>query len=76
MNTNGGVGVQLHHFWPRHYLKSGQLHVPKALRPGERAPGTHWIGGWVGPTVWTMTMMFSAKFTKIINYRERCERIY
>jgi hypothetical protein len=19
--------------------------------PGERAPGTHWIGGWVGPTV-------------------------
>jgi len=23
---------------------SGQLH----LIPGERAPGTHWIGGWVG----------------------------
>jgi hypothetical protein len=19
------------------------------LYPGERAPGTHWIGGWVGP---------------------------
>jgi hypothetical protein len=28
---------------------SGQLHYPAASRPGERAPGTHWIGGWVGP---------------------------
>jgi hypothetical protein len=24
---------------------------PRRFRPGERAPGTHWIGGWVGPTV-------------------------
>jgi hypothetical protein len=29
---------------------SGQLHAPAALPPGERAPGTHSIGGWVGPT--------------------------
>jgi hypothetical protein len=28
---------------------SGQLHAPAALSPRERAPGTHWIGGWVGP---------------------------
>jgi hypothetical protein len=28
---------------------SGQLHAPDALPPGERATGTHWIGGWVGP---------------------------
>jgi hypothetical protein len=27
---------------------SGQFHHPTAL-PWERAPGTHWIGGWVGP---------------------------
>jgi hypothetical protein len=27
---------------------SGQLHAPAALPPG-RAPGTNWIGGWVGP---------------------------
>jgi hypothetical protein len=26
---------------------SGQLHAPATLSPGERAPGTHWIGGWV-----------------------------
>jgi hypothetical protein len=22
---------------------------PCCFTPGERAPGTHWIGGWVGP---------------------------
>jgi hypothetical protein len=30
---------------------SGQLHAPAALPPGERAPGTHWIGCWVDPRV-------------------------
>jgi hypothetical protein len=28
---------------------SGQLHAPGRFTPKERAPGTHWIGGWVGP---------------------------
>jgi hypothetical protein len=28
---------------------SGQLHALAALSPRERAPGTHWIGGWVDP---------------------------
>jgi hypothetical protein len=27
---------------------SGQLHAPAALPPRERAPGSHWIGGWLG----------------------------
>jgi hypothetical protein len=27
--------------------RSGQFHAPAALPFGERAPGTHWIGGWV-----------------------------
>jgi hypothetical protein len=27
---------------------SGQFHSPAALPP-EKAPGTHWIGCWVGP---------------------------
>jgi hypothetical protein len=31
---------------------SGQIDAPAALpTPGERAPGTHWIGGWVDPRV-------------------------
>jgi hypothetical protein len=28
---------------------SGQFHAPAALPTGETAPGTHWLGGWVGP---------------------------
>jgi hypothetical protein len=28
---------------------SGQLHAAATLPPRERDPGTHWIGGWVGP---------------------------
>jgi hypothetical protein len=27
---------------------SGQLHAPDALLR-DKSPGTHWIGGWVGP---------------------------
>jgi hypothetical protein len=27
---------------------SDQIHAPTALSPGERAPDTHCIGGWVG----------------------------
>jgi hypothetical protein len=35
--------------WPRQYLEvSGQLARPCRFTPEERAPGTHWIGGWVG----------------------------
>jgi hypothetical protein len=28
---------------------SGQLHAPGRFTSTERTPGTHWIGGWVGP---------------------------
>jgi hypothetical protein len=28
---------------------SGQFHPPATLSPGERAPSTHCVGGWVGP---------------------------
>jgi hypothetical protein len=34
---------------PWRYIGSGGI-APPLLTPGERAPGTHWIGGWVGPT--------------------------
>jgi len=30
---------------------NGQFHALATLCPQERAPSTHWIGGWVGPTV-------------------------
>jgi hypothetical protein len=28
---------------------SGQRHAPAALYPLGKNPGTHWIGGWMGP---------------------------
>jgi hypothetical protein len=28
---------------------TGQLHALAALPTGKEPPGTHWIGGWVGP---------------------------
>jgi hypothetical protein len=28
---------------------NGQLQAHAALPPEERGPGSHWIGGWVGP---------------------------
>jgi hypothetical protein len=38
------------HRRPRHEMwVSDQGHVPAALCPGERTPGTHCTGGWVGP---------------------------
>jgi hypothetical protein len=50
MKTYGGVDVEIHVFLTS-VLDGGEW---SALRPGrftseERAPGTHWIGGWVGP---------------------------
>jgi hypothetical protein len=34
--------------WPPHWLGvSGQFHAPGSFNPGERAPGTHWIDGWM-----------------------------
>jgi hypothetical protein len=50
MKTYGGVDVQIHIFLTS-ALAGG---VWSASRPGrftaeERAPGTHWTGGWVDP---------------------------
>jgi hypothetical protein len=28
---------------------NGQLHIPAAVSPGEKASGTHHLGGWVSP---------------------------
>jgi hypothetical protein len=41
----------IHIFLTSALVGCGQLHAPAALPPGERAVGTHWIGGWVDPRV-------------------------
>jgi hypothetical protein len=50
METYGGVDVQTHVFLTS-ALVGGEWSAsrPGRFTPGERVPGTHWIGGCVGP---------------------------
>jgi hypothetical protein len=51
MKAYGGVDVEIHIFLTS-ALVGGEWSAsrPGRFTPGERAPGTHWIGGWVGPS--------------------------
>jgi hypothetical protein len=50
MKAYGGVDVYVHIFLTS-ALFGGEWSASRLCRftPGERAPGTHWIGGWVNP---------------------------
>jgi hypothetical protein len=50
MKVYRGVDVQTHVFLTS-VLHGDEWSASLACRftPGERAPGTHWIGGWVNP---------------------------
>jgi hypothetical protein len=50
MKPCGGVDVSIHIFLTS-ALSGGEWSAshPVRFNPGESAPGTHWIGGWVGP---------------------------
>jgi hypothetical protein len=50
MKAYGGVDVYIHIFLTS-ALAGGEWSAsrPGRFTPGERAPGTHWIGGWVDP---------------------------
>jgi hypothetical protein len=50
MKAYWGVEVQIHIFLTS-ALAGGEWSAshPCHFTPGERAPGTHWIGSWVGP---------------------------
>jgi hypothetical protein len=45
---------------------SVQFNAPAALSSGDRVPGTHWIGGWVGPRV----SLDAVEKIKILHCRE------
>ncbi|PNF15375.1 hypothetical protein B7P43_G00968 [Cryptotermes secundus] len=49
MKAYGEVDVQIHIFLTS-ALAGGERSAsrPGRFTPGERAPGTHWIGGWAG----------------------------
>jgi hypothetical protein len=50
MKTCGGMDLYIHIFLTS-ALAGGQQSASRPCRftPGERAPGTQWIEGWVGP---------------------------
>jgi hypothetical protein len=50
MKTYGGMDVYIQAFLTS-ALVGGEWSdsLPGRFTPGERAPGTHWIGGWMGP---------------------------
>jgi hypothetical protein len=50
MKTYGIVDVYIHVFLTS-ALVGGEWSAlrPGRFTPGEGAPGTHWVGGWVGP---------------------------
>jgi hypothetical protein len=47
MKIYGGVSMQIHVFLIS-ALVGSNYNVQAALPLGERAPGIHWIGGWMG----------------------------
>jgi hypothetical protein len=50
MKTYGGVDVETPCFLDLGTSSRGVVSfTPRRFTPGERALGTHWIGGWVGP---------------------------
>jgi hypothetical protein len=50
MKTYGGVDVQIHIFLTSALVRGEwTASRPGRFTPGERAPGTYWIGGWVDP---------------------------
>jgi hypothetical protein len=52
MKTYGGNDVQIHVFLTSALFRSEWSNSrPCSFTPGERAPGTHWIGGWMGPRI-------------------------
>jgi hypothetical protein len=50
MKAYGGVDLEIHVFLTSAVVgEEWSVSRPGRFIPGERAPGTHWLGGWVSP---------------------------
>jgi hypothetical protein len=49
MKSYWGCGGKPHSFFDLGTRCEWSASRPGRITPKERAPGTHWIGGWVGP---------------------------
>jgi hypothetical protein len=59
MKFCGGVYIEIHLFFTTELrVVGGKWSASRSCRftSGERAPGTHWIGGWVDPRAGTDDM--------------------
>jgi len=50
MKTYWGAQAELHSLTSALYGGEWSASLPSRFTPADRAPGTHWSGGWVGPT--------------------------
>jgi hypothetical protein len=69
MKAYGGVPVQIHIFLTS-ALVGGEWSASRHRHfdPRERAPGTHWIGGWVGPRA-SLDDMEKKKFLTVLGLK-------
>jgi hypothetical protein len=81
MKAYGGVEAQLRAFLIS-AVDGGEWSAsgPSRFTPRERAPGTHWIGGWLGPRA-ILDAVMKRKIPSTIKlccpvYRDRCINQY
>jgi hypothetical protein len=66
----GSRGIAPLILWPRHYIEVSWSFTARPLYPQWRSPGTHWIGGWVGPRAFLDALQ--TKYTVHIKRKQSC----
>jgi hypothetical protein len=71
MKAYGRLAIQIHVFLILALVRGEwSASRPGRFTPGERAPGTHWMEGWVGPRT-TLDDMEKRKFLPLLGLKLR-----